>query len=48
MFPLRDNIPSRRKPVMVWALVGLNIVVFLFTLGLSPAGEALLDRKSTR
>ena len=41
MFPLRDNIPSRRKPVMVWVLVGLNIVVFLFTLGLSPAGEAL-------
>jgi membrane associated rhomboid family serine protease len=38
MFPLRDDIPSRRAPIVVWALVGLNAIVFLYELQLSEAG----------
>ena len=30
MFPLRDDIPSRRAPVVVWALVFLNAIVFMY------------------
>lgn len=39
MFPLRDNIPSRHTPVVTWILLGLNILVFLGSLGLDPARE---------
>jgi len=35
MFPLRDTVPSRRPPVVVWALVFLNAVVFLHEVQLS-------------
>ncbi len=35
MFPLRDDIPSRRRPVVVWALVLLNAIVFLYEMQLS-------------
>jgi len=37
MFPLRDTIPSRRTPVMLWVLVGLNALVFVFELRLPEA-----------
>ncbi len=30
MIPLRDNVPSRRKPIVNTALIALNVVVFLF------------------
>lgn len=36
MFPLRDNIPSRHEPHMVWALLTVNVVVFLIIQGLIP------------
>ncbi len=39
MFPLRDNIPSRHRPYVVWTLLVLNALVFLACLGLSPAEE---------
>jgi len=39
MFPLRDNIPSRHTPLVTWILLGLNILVFLGSLGLDPAQE---------
>lgn len=40
MFPIRDTIPSRNVPLATWALVALNVVVFLFQLRLSdPAME---------
>jgi len=39
MFPLRDNIPSRHKPYMLWIIVGLNVVAFLLTRGYSPMQE---------
>ncbi len=42
MFPLRDTIPSRRPPIMTWALIGLNVLVFGLEMTLSPDGlEAL-------
>lgn len=39
MIPLRDNIPSRHRPYVMWALLGLNAIAFLLCLGLSPAQE---------
>lgn len=39
MFPLRDNIPSRHTPVVTWTLLGLNVVAFLWSLGLDPVQE---------
>jgi membrane associated rhomboid family serine protease len=37
MFPLRDSIPTTRTPVVVYSLIGINVLVFLFQLSLSPA-----------
>lgn len=39
MFPLRDTIPSRHKPVATYAIMSINVAVFLLTLRLS--GEDL-------
>jgi len=36
MIPLRDTIPSRRFPIVNTALIGLNVLVFLFESMLSP------------
>ncbi|WP_028574985.1 rhomboid family intramembrane serine protease [Desulfonatronovibrio hydrogenovorans] len=36
MIPLKDSIPNVFKPYMVWAIIGINLLVFLYTLGLSP------------
>ncbi|HET9319780.1 MAG TPA: rhomboid family intramembrane serine protease [Bryobacteraceae bacterium] len=36
MFPLRDTVPGRRPPVVVWALVFLNALVFLHEVQLTP------------
>jgi len=36
MFPLRDTIPSRRPPVMMWAIILANCFVFVIELGLPP------------
>lgn len=30
MIPLRDNIPSRRRPVVTYALIAANVFVYLF------------------
>ncbi|MDX6496085.1 MAG: hypothetical protein QOE17_2071, partial [Gaiellales bacterium] len=32
MIPLRDNIPTRRRPVVTLALIAINVLVFLFEL----------------
>jgi len=37
MLPLRDNIRSRSFPIMNWALIGINVLVFLYELSLGPA-----------
>ena len=36
MIPIRDNIPSRRTPVMTWALIAINAIVFIYELTLDP------------
>lgn len=38
MIPLRDNIPSRRTPVVNYALIGISTIVFLLQLS-RPADE---------
>jgi membrane associated rhomboid family serine protease len=41
MIPLYDTLRSHRMPIMNWLLIGLNVAVFLYEIGLSPSG---LDR----
>ena len=36
MIPIRDTIPSRHPPVMMWILIAVNIAVFLFETMLTP------------
>ena len=36
MLPLRDDIPSRRFPVVTLTLIGLNVLAFLWELRLGP------------
>lgn len=36
MIPLRDTIPSRRTPFVIWLLVALNVGVFVWELSLGP------------
>lgn len=36
MFPLRDTIAARRLPVVLWALIFINVLVFLEEITLSP------------
>jgi membrane associated rhomboid family serine protease len=36
LIPLRDTIPHRHAPVMTWALIGINVAVFLYELSLPP------------
>ncbi len=38
MFPIRDDIPSRRAPLVTWAIVAANVAVFLYQLTLPDAG----------
>ena len=45
MLPLRDNIPSRRYPVVMVTLVLANVIVFFYEISLGHAGqEALFGR----
>jgi membrane associated rhomboid family serine protease len=37
MLPLKDLNPTRRVPVLTYAIIIINVVVFLWELGLSPA-----------
>lgn len=36
MIPLRDDIKSRRRPFVLYAILGINIAVFLYELSLGP------------
>lgn len=36
MFPIRDNLPSRRFPVVATLLVAANVAVFLYQVSLEP------------
>ncbi len=41
MFPIRDNIPARRPPIVTYALILANVAVFIYELMLPP--EALAE-----
>ena len=36
MLPLRDNIPSRSLPLVTWALIVMNVLVFIYQTNLKP------------
>ncbi|MCK6529266.1 rhomboid family intramembrane serine protease [Myxococcota bacterium] len=38
MIPLYDNVPTRRPPFVLWALVAINALVFLLELSLGEQG----------
>jgi membrane associated rhomboid family serine protease len=38
MFPLRDDIPSRRASIVTWTIVGANVLVFVYQLTLPEQG----------
>lgn len=42
MIPLRDENPTRRVPFVNYALIGANVLVFLWQLSLGAQGEAAL------
>jgi membrane associated rhomboid family serine protease len=42
MIPIRDQIPTRRVPVMNYLLIGLNILVFVLMWLAGPAQESLV------
>ncbi len=42
MFPLRDNIPSRRFPLMTILLIVVNVTIFLSTALLGPAANRVV------
>lgn len=42
MFPLRDDVPSRRAPLVTWALVAATVAVYLYQVVLPEEGERRL------
>src|SRR5262249_6441455 len=42
MIPLRDTIPSSRVPLVNYALIVTNVVVFLYTVSLGHRAEAFI------
>jgi rhomboid family protein len=43
MIPLRDSVRTQSWPVVTWALIAVNVWVFLFQVSLGPAVEALIE-----
>ena len=41
MFPFRDHNPSRRTPFVTWALIAINIIIFVSYWSLLPNDRAL-------
>ena len=42
MIPLRDSVPARSLPGVTWALIGVNVFVFLHELALGPGLDEFL------
>src|SRR5262245_35979244 len=42
MIPLRDTIPSSRRPVVTYTLIALNVGAFLYTLSFGPHAERFI------
>ena len=38
MIPLYDTARTRRLPIVTWLLIALNVVIFMYEIGLHPAG----------
>ena len=36
MIPIRDTIPSRSVPVVTWALIAVNALIFFYEVSLDP------------
>ena len=36
MFPYLDSVARRYSPVIVWAVIGMNVVAFLYQTSLPP------------
>jgi membrane associated rhomboid family serine protease len=45
MFPLKDNIPTRRFPVLTVALIVVNVIIFLAFQGFFSTSQAQQERK---
>lgn len=43
MIPLRDSTRSRTTPWVTWLLIAVNVLVFLYELGLRPKEQAVLS-----
>jgi membrane associated rhomboid family serine protease len=39
MIPLRDSIPSRTTPVVTYGLIAVNVLVFIYQLGMAEGTE---------
>ena len=51
MFPLKDNIPTRRFPVVTVVIIALNVIVYLFVqkkTGIDFSGDSLDPRALTQ
>lgn len=42
MLPLKDDIPSYKKPVVTTLLIGINVLVFLYQFSLGPGAEGFV------
>lgn len=42
MLPLKDDIPSYKKPVVTTLLIGINVIVFLYQFSLGPGVEGFV------
>ncbi|HVP37407.1 MAG TPA: rhomboid family intramembrane serine protease [Terriglobales bacterium] len=42
MLPLKDDIPSYKKPIITPLLIGINVIVFLYQFSLGPGAEGLV------
>jgi membrane associated rhomboid family serine protease len=47
MIPLRDDVPSRRLPVVTIGLIIANVAVFLYEIALGPGAERLFQYLGT-
>lgn len=46
MIPLRDNVPSSRRPYVTYGILGLNVAVFLYQLSLGKDLGSFIDAYS--
>ncbi len=42
MFPIADDNPVRRPPIVTWALIAACVLVFLWQLSLGPLGDQMI------